>query len=189
MKICKNCKSNQNDEAIFCSECGCMEFENNSISESDKIEQEINENKDKSSDNSIDNFIDESLQEEVKQVKVSSSVILNLLDDNENIIKTWKLSKLPSYTLGRISSKGSVDIDFSDIEGGEYVSRTHAKIYKDNNKWYFVDLNSKYGSEHITTEFRQSLVAKQEVELSNSDMLILAKKIKLEIVIKTNQKD
>jgi len=126
-------------------------------------------------------FIMENHNDFFQNQSVSNKLKLILLDENENELKDWTLGKLPSYTLGRISSKGSVDIDFTDFENGQYVSRRHGKIYKKNNKWYYSDLGSKHGSELISNAKRENLVPMEEYELNNGNILILAKKIKLEI--------
>jgi pSer/pThr/pTyr-binding forkhead associated (FHA) protein len=182
MKICKGCGSKQNDDVVFCSECGFMEFEENKSKKNTK-----NEASEKTDTQTVyDESIKEDTDNEIDLLKTQQNesyenLRLGLLNEEESVNKTWTLSKLPSYTLGRISSKGSVDIDFSEVDGGAYISRKHAKIYKKDNQWYFVDLDSKYGSEIITQTAREIVVAKEEYLLKKGDILVLAKKIKLEI--------
>lgn len=49
-------------------------------------------------------------------------------------------------TLGRFSpDTGPVDIDFSKLPESEYISRRHARIKKENDKWFIEDLGSTNG--------------------------------------------
>ena len=183
MKKCKNCGELIADNIDFCPECGSMEFEGYDDINDESVEDiVVSENVYEESKKS---FHDEPNLENHNDFFQNQSLLnklrLTLLDENENELKSWTLGKLPSYTLGRISSKGSVDIDFTDFENSKYLSRRHGKIYKKNNKWYYSDLGSKHGSELISNEKRENLIPMEEYELNNDDILILAKKIKLEI--------
>lgn len=185
MRKCKNCGELVADNVSFCPECGSMEFEgyddiNDEIVEDNAVSENVYEEKQKSFQDELNS---ENYSDFFQNQSVSNKLKLILLNENENELKSWTLGKLPSYTLGRISSKGSVDIDFTDFENGQYVSRRHGKIYKKNNKWYYSDLGSKHGSELISNAKRENLVPMEEYELNNGNILILAKKIKLEIQV------
>ena len=173
MKKCKNCGELIVNDVDFCPICGSMEFETSSennqeeIIENNTYENSYNNEKSKISEDDIvsENHI-------INNQSSTNKLKLILLDENENELKSWILGKLPSYTLGRISSKGSVDIDFTDFEKGKYISRRHGKIYKKNNNWYYSDLNSKHGSELISEAKREELIPMEEYELKNGDILI-----------------
>ena len=175
MKVCKNCGVELENDIEFCFECGSIEFEEDTT-DFDSEEQAV-------SDAEVEPKLEPQSQEEgsLDPDKSAKELILSLLDDNEDIVKQWTLAKLPSYLLGRSSSMGGVDIDFSDIENGEYVSRKHAKIYKNNNRWCMVDLDSKYKTELINNSKRETMVPSQEYTLNDGYIIVLAKKIKLEV--------
>jgi len=192
MKICKNCHAEQENDAIFCMECGFTEFEEETSSpataEGEKSNQQeiASSNSEMTSVEEIGEVLGKSAEKEDNASSYAADtsgniVKLNLLDENENVVKTWTLGKLPSYTIGRISSKGSVDVDLSDFEMGKYVSRNHAKVYRTGDEWYYTDLGSKYGTEIITSNSREAAVAKQAYKLRKGMMLILAKKVRFEV--------
>ncbi len=173
MKKCLNCGFEYEDSNPFCPECGSMDY---------KILDSEVANKPEERGKLILDEKTIGLQEVSSQGKQESpQLLLELLNDNEEVEKTWRLHLLPSYMIGRISSKGSVDIDLSEIPGGAYVSRQHGKIFKSGGEWYYVDLNSKHGTEIFTATKRESLIPKQEYVLNDGDILILAKKVKLRV--------
>jgi len=169
MKKCLNCGALLNDDEIFCLECGFNEFE--SLKNDEKNDLAAESDTTSNSNSEEENVI------AIKELK------LILLDDNENPLTTWTLKKLPSYTIGRISSKGSVDIDLTEYKNSQYVSRRHGKFFRKNNKWYYVDLNSTHGSELFTKNKREKLVPMEEYELNNKDFLVLSGKVKFEILL------
>ena len=192
MKRCKNCGFENKDDEKFCVECGFNEFEP-LIDDFETTKRQENEEIDNDigffeGENS--NYTNVRLDEEEKVVDNkdefekdtrTQKLILELLNNNEEVENRWTLSLLPSYTIGRISSKGSVDIDLSNVSGGEYVSRQHGKFFRSNGKWFYTDLNSKYGSELITLTSREKLVSGEDYTLSDGDILILAKKVRFRI--------
>ncbi|WP_051962968.1 FHA domain-containing protein [Mesoaciditoga lauensis] len=75
-----------------------------------------------------------------------------------------------SAIVGRFDpSTGPVDIDLSGFEEGAYVSRNHAKLYKDDTKnvWYVEDLGSSNG----TYLNRKKLEKNKPAELKKGDKL------------------
>ena len=188
MKRCKNCQAMQENDAVFCMECGYTEFEE--VVTSQPTEEKENDtqtavNDDDSSGSKEDikseGKTPETSEKTSQPLKTSPTIQLIMLDENETPVKSWTLGKLPSYSVGRISSKGSVDIDLSDFEAGKYVSRNHAKIYRADGKWYYSDLDSKYGTEIITKKRRETAVPKESYLLEKGMILVLAKKVRFEV--------
>ncbi len=94
------------------------------------------------------------------------------------------------FIIGRFDpEKGPVDIDLSDYEGAEFISRQHARIFlnecdnKDKNDtplekcWFIEDLESRNGTflRRGKTVFR--LEPDKPVMLQNEDIINLAGKI------------
>ena len=195
MKKCLNCGKIQDEEVMFCLECGSIEFEdvstkidkNNLSNETaninidNKYEEIDNFNFSEENPNEVKKLI---IPEEIKENLSGDVLYIELLNNKEEVIYEWKLSMFPSYTVGRISSAGKVDIDLSPFEGKEYISRKHGKFFKSNNKWYYMDTNSKHGTELVNRFERIDLIPEKEYALSDNDILILAGKIKLRIRFK-----
>lgn len=139
----------------------------------------ISRNKFNNKQNSLNSINDnlQDLQEEEKSLEIQ------LLNKNNKPIDKWDITK-SSILIGRSSSKGEVDIDLKNIENGEYISRKHGKIYKRDNRWYYVDLNSKYGTKLISCNEEAILAADTEYELEDGDVLLLADEILLKIILK-----
>jgi predicted nucleic acid-binding Zn-ribbon protein len=176
MKKCLNCGFEYENSQLFCPECGSMDYE---ILEEKKSDKRIEQSK---KERLVLNEKNAELQEDSFQMEQKNpQLLLELLNDNEEVEKTWTLHLLPSYTIGRISSKGSVDIDLTEVPGGAYVSRQHGKFFRIGKKWYYTDLNSRHGTELVTSTRREKLIPEQEYALSNGDILILAKKVKLRV--------
>ena len=91
----------------------------------------------------------------------------------------------------------NLDIDFGTIQTFRQISGRHAEIFKKiegkEEKWYIIDLRSKYGTSVIRNE--NIIEVRNEVKLENHDKIFLGKKdskyefnatLQIEIVNNTN---
>ena len=71
---------------------------------------------------------------------------LILISEDGRSLKTWNLRGKISFLIGRNTKDNEVDIDLSEAEYSELVSRQHAVLNFAEGKWYIEDIGSSYGS-------------------------------------------
>ncbi len=132
MIVCQNCKSQEPDGTIFCSECGTQLMEINSVQT-----QKFAEN--------ADDLHGTASNVNLRIASENSWISLHLLDSG----KILPFSDRKEFTLGRLSDNQPIepDVDLSPFKAFDNgVSRLHAVIrYKDGNV-VMVDVGSSNGT-------------------------------------------
>lgn len=86
-----------------------------------------------------------------KKYNINEIIVLDDYGDDKHIYKVLK----NEYVIGKNSKSAIVDIDLTDQINSDFVSRRHARIYKQDNKFYVVDEGSKNGTDVIKTNNRK----------------------------------
>lgn len=86
-----------------------------------------------------------------KKYNINEIIVLDDYGDDKHIYKVLK----NEYVIGKNSKSSIVDIDLTDQINSDFVSRRHARIYKQDNKFYVVDEGSKNGTDVIKTNNRK----------------------------------
>jgi len=169
----------ENPEGVeFCLECG-LEINPDYTNQDELKDDKSQSHPDNSQKEEPYNLANNKSKDDIKNAPSINAIKVSLLNNNEEIVKTWVLSKFPSYSVGKVSNKGGVDIDLSNFEGGNLVSRIHGKFYKKDTGWVFVDVGSKNGSELFNGNTREQLVSNKEYPVKPNDVIVLAGQIKL----------
>lgn len=166
MILCPNCKHQEIEGALFCSECGAQLVFSSASSEAD-----MNETK---SETKSPQPV--SPAEDEKNTK--PALTLKLLSNGQLI----QLSGQNEFTIGRVTEGQPIlpDIDLSPYEGyAEGVSRLHAAIRKTDKGYIIVDLGSSNG----TRINGQKIVSNVSYPLKDGDVLALGR-IKLSVLIR-----
>ena len=175
MIICSNCRHQEIEGALFCSECGSQLVVQNkdatqsfprSILDMQLVHEMVNEKTEKTN---------------LTSAKGVPVMILNLLDSG----KMLTLSGKPDYTMGRVSEGQPIlpDLDLSPYNAFALgVSRMHAALRIINNQLVVVDLDSANG----TRINGQKLVSRVEYPVSKGDIIALGK---LRIQVTFNQQE
>ena len=81
-------------------------------------------------------------KQEISRNEISNIILKN---DEGYDIKTWSVGKVDSLVIGK-NSRVKVDIDLSNCNYSQIISKKHAMLNKTDNGWYLEDLNSKNGT-------------------------------------------
>lgn len=174
MIVCPNCKHQEIDGALFCSECGAqLVFSNSKIT--DPVKDELKTVPvSKPAEQSEPIPVEKSTAENNKPVGLSLKVV--------NSGQVIPLSGQNEFTLGRITEGQPIlpDIDLTPYEGyAEGVSRLHAAIRITERGVMIVDLGSSNG----TRINGQKIVPNVNYPLKDGDILALGR-IKMQITIR-----
>ena len=71
---------------------------------------------------------------------------LVLVGENGKNIKTWNIEGKVSLLIGRNTKNNEVDIDLSNVEYSELISRQHAILNYADGRWYIEDVGSAHGT-------------------------------------------
>ncbi len=167
---CPNCKHEEMDGALFCSECGAQLAFTTSKDE-EVPEVEVTGKPPKETTPPAESAVP-------KPQTSGNSIVLKLVGSSQTI----PLSGQKEFTLGRITEGQPIlpDIDLSPYEGyAEGVSRLHAAIRVTDRGVMIVDLGSSNG----TRINGQKIVPNVNYPLKDGDMLALGR-IKLQISIR-----
>jgi pSer/pThr/pTyr-binding forkhead associated (FHA) protein len=141
MKRCPACGGVINEGETICPDCG-MDISTLETSSEQSSHQQTQPQENES-------FKTQQYQQTLEQPQQDITVQAKL------ILKQWGVLTSVEYPIGGKKviigrfdpEKGPPDIDLSNIEGGQYVSRRHAEIYRDEDgKWYIKDLGSTNGT-------------------------------------------
>lgn len=164
MIICPNCKSQETDGAIFCSECGTQ-----------LVQPDFAQTQKFSTDS-------EELRREVFYVDDAPAqgatwITLHLLETGE----IFPISERNEFTLGRLSENQPIepDIDLTPFKAFDNgVSRLHAVIRKNQGNVVLVDLGSSNGTYVNGLRIMPNI----EQPLRHGDIVALGK-LKMQIVM------
>lgn len=100
---------------------------------------------------------------------------LILLSEDGRSLKTWNIKGKVSLLIGRNTKDNEVDIDLSDAEYSELVSRQHAVLNFAEGKWYIEDIGSSYGTglKKVDDE-KHKLDTERLYEINSGDTLYVA---------------
>lgn len=164
MIICPNCKSQQIDGAIFCSECGTQLVQSDSA-QTQKFETDSPELR------SAVMYVDEVSKQG------STWITLHLLETGDIL----PISERNEFTLGRLSENQPIepDIDLTPFKAFDNgVSRLHAVIRKSDGNVVLVDLGSSNGTYVNGLRIMPNI----EQPLRHGDIVALGK-LKMQIVM------
>lgn len=164
MIICPNCKSEQIDGAIFCSECGAQLVQSDSA-QTQKFETDSAELR------SAVMYVDEVSKEG------STWITLHLLETGDIL----PISERNEFTMGRLSENQPIepDIDLTPFKAFDNgVSRLHAVIRKSEGNVVLVDLGSSNGTYVNGLRIMPNI----EQPLRHGDIVALGK-LKMQIVM------
>ena len=100
---------------------------------------------------------------------------LILISEDGRSLKTWNIMDRISFLIGRNTKDNEVDIDLSDAEYSELVSRQHAVLNFSEGKWYIEDVGSSYGSGlKKVDEEKFKLENERLYEINSGDTLYIA---------------
>lgn len=100
---------------------------------------------------------------------------LVLISEDGRSIKTWSIAGKVSFLIGRNTKDNEVDIDLSDAEYSELVSRQHAVLNFSDGKWFIEDIGSSYGSGlKKVDEEKFKLDTERLYEINSGDTLYIA---------------
>lgn len=100
---------------------------------------------------------------------------LILISEDGRSVKTWNIMGKVSFLIGRNTKDNEVDIDLSDAEYSELVSRQHAVLNFSEGKWYIEDVGSSYGSGlKKVDEEKFKLDSERLYEIKSGDTLYIA---------------
>ena len=163
MIVCQNCKSQEPDGTIFCSECGAQLLQTNSAQ--------------------TQKFTDtDELKDGPQYVNVLSKpsdtwISLHLLDSGHIL----SFSERPEFTLGRLSENQPIepDVDLSPYKAFDNgVSRLHAVVKNTAGSVILIDLGSSNGT--YINGIR--IMPNVEHPLRHGDIVALGK-LKMQIVL------
>lgn len=163
MIICPNCKNQEADGAIFCSECG-MQLIQYSVGETQKFSS------------AADHLGTAPITTEVPH-QGTTWISLNMLESGQII----PVSERTEFTLGRVSENQPImpDVDLSSFKAFENgVSRLHAVIRNNAGSIVVMDLGSSNGTYINGTR----IVPNIEQPLRHGDIIALGK-LKMQIVL------
>jgi hypothetical protein len=164
MIICPNCKHEEVDGAIFCSECGSQLIKGENV-HTQMIQPEV-------SDDRVTGPIADD-----RPAANNAWISLHMLDSGQIL----PIADQTEFTLGRISDNQPImpDIDFSAYKAYDNgVSRLHAVIRHNNGNVIIMDLGSSNGTYVNGTR----LLPNTEQPLHHGDVVALGK-LKMQIVL------
>lgn len=100
---------------------------------------------------------------------------LILLSEDGRSRKIWDIRGKVSFLIGRNTKDNEVDIDLSEAEYSELVSRQHAVLNFAEGSWYIEDVGSSYGTGiKKVDEEKFKLEAERLYEINSGDTLYIA---------------
>ena len=176
--VCNNCGHDNQDDAIFCDECG-EELTTNILST-----EEEESHTEATSDEA--EFYEKEIEQPPSSLPIGAATTLELDEPPQEIVSpatTLEIPELPKAILinleteekiilpseektayiGRLNDEFPIQVDLSAIERADLISRVHAAIHRENKVYYLEDAGSANGtwlnknSIQPGTRFRQQL--------------------------------
>lgn len=164
MPLCQNCKYEELEGALFCSECGSQLIHSQAASSDIKDDTQMNQLTD-SEDMPVDNEIFSPLS---SFPEGTANIVLHIFHTGDII----PLENSQQFTIGRVTFDQPIipDIDLSPYDAFEYgVSRIHGTIMIEDDMVAFED----HGSANGTTVNDIRLESNRPYSLSHGDMITL----------------
>jgi hypothetical protein len=100
---------------------------------------------------------------------------LVLVSEDGRGIKTWNLKGKVSLLIGRNTKNNEVDIDLSNAQYSELISRQHAVLNYADGAWFIEDIGSSYGTGlKRVNEEKSKLDVERLYELNLGDIIFIA---------------
>lgn len=100
---------------------------------------------------------------------------LVLVSEDGRGIKTWNIKGKVSLLIGRNTKNNEVDIDLSNVQYSELISRQHAVLNYADGAWYIEDIGSSYGTGlKRVNEEKFKLDVERLYELKIGDIIFIA---------------
>ena len=100
---------------------------------------------------------------------------LILISEDGRSLRNWNISGKVSILIGRNTKDNEVDIDLSEAEYSELVSRQHAVLNFSEGRWYLEDVGSSYGTGlKKVDEEKYKLDSERLYEINSGDTLYIA---------------
>jgi len=100
---------------------------------------------------------------------------LVLVSEDGRGIKTWNIKGKVSLLIGRNTKNNEVDIDLSNVQYSELISRQHAVLNYADGAWYIEDIGSSYGTGlKKVNEEKFKLDVEKLYELNLGDIIFIA---------------
>lgn len=101
--------------------------------------------------------------------------MLILISEDGRSLRTWNIRGKVSFLIGRNTKDNEVDIDLSEAEYSELVSRQHAVLNFAEGRWYLEDVGSSYGTGlKKVDEEKFKLDSERLYEINSGDTLYIA---------------
>ena len=102
---------------------------------------------------------------------------LQLINEDNEIIKTWDIGEKVSFVIGKSSPENSVFIDLSTSIYSKFIDDNHAVLNYAGGKWYIEDLSSDSGIciQKIDDNKLYRIVADVPCEVKRGDILYIHK--------------
>ena len=102
---------------------------------------------------------------------------LQLINEDNEIIKTWDIGEKVSFVIGKSSPENSVFIDLSTSIYSKFIDDNHAVLNYAGGKWYVEDLSSESGVciQKIDDNKLYRIVADVPCEVKRGDILYIHK--------------
>jgi hypothetical protein len=171
MIVCQNCKSQELDGTIFCSECGTQLLQTTAV-QTHKFDTDT----DKLRAQQLFHQEDARYAQELPKQN-GTWISLHLLDSGHILA----FSERPEFTLGRLSENQPIepDVDLSPYKAFDNgVSRLHAVIKQKEGSSFLVDLGSSNGTYINGVRIAPNI----EHPLRHGDIVSLGK-LKLQVVL------
>jgi len=146
MKTCPACGSSLNEEETICPECGTEISSTLSPFSELHNQQQQSLQHTQTQEKVATEYSQETLLQRSQSFTTSKGKLI--LKEGGAITSVEYLISGKRVIIGRFDpEKGPPDIDLSNLNGSQYISRRHVEIYQDDNgKWYIKDLGSTNGT-------------------------------------------
>jgi len=176
MMICPNCKHDEVDGSIFCTECGTQLIRYDESREHAETQQFPMDKDVPANEAGIDeNLLTSPLRNQASG-QATAWISLHMLDSGQIL----PVAEKTEFTMGRTSDNQPImpDIDFSAFKAYDNgVSRLHAVIRNNNGRIVIMDLGSSNGTYLNGTRLMPNI----EQPLRHGDVMALGK-LKMQIV-------
>lgn len=180
MMICPNCKHQEVDGSIFCTECGTQLIrydESREHAETQQFSVNKNETTQQMAPDLEESVLTSPLKSDTTTGQPNAWISLHMLDSGQIL----PVAEKTEFTMGRTSDNQPImpDIDFSAFKAYDNgVSRLHAVIRNNSGRIVIMDLGSSNGTYLNGTR----LMPNVEQPLRHGDVVALGK-LKMQIVL------
>jgi hypothetical protein len=102
---------------------------------------------------------------------------IELVNEDNEIIRTWNIGERISFTIGKNGSPEEMLIDLSSSIYSSFIENDHAVLNYAAGKWYIEDLSEKSGIaiKKADDDMKYRIVKDAPCELKRGDILFISK--------------